>query len=85
MLSALRRDWKNIILQSAMTTVLFVGAIWGLSAALGATARNARVDAATTRIVDEVRSVRTLLCEALSLADNPELAEAVKENCRRNP
>jgi hypothetical protein len=81
MWATLRRDWKAILVQSVLTTVLFIGAIWGLSILMGASARNERVDVATARIVEEVRSVRTLLCEALSQAENPSLVQAVKENC----
>lgn len=84
MFEVLKRDWRGILVQSVLTAVLLVLFIWGLSIALGATARNERVDQATTRIVEEVQSVRDLLCEALSLADNEHLAEAVERNCTRH-
>lgn len=82
MIKTLKRDWRAILIQSVVTTVVMIAIVWALAFFLGSIERDARVDASTAQIVQEVRSVRTLLCEALSLADNDELAQAVEENCQ---
>lgn len=77
----LREDWRAIVVQSVLTTLLFVGAIWGLSTVLGSQKQDDRIDKNTAAIIAQVVETQELLCDLLKGADDPQIRHAIEEHC----
>ncbi len=76
-----KREWRYVILQAIVGAVVILTLATGLSAISGQGALADRVDKNAADIKELVTDNKTLLCEALSQADNERLVRAVEENC----
>lgn len=76
-----KSEWRIILVQAVLTTVILIGAAWTISAVAGAQDAEKRTDKATQVIVQQVQETQELICALLKGADDPQIRKAWSDFC----
>lgn len=76
----LREDFRRALMYGAVAAVLTIALAFGVAAVVGDEVEN-DTNRTVQVVLDESAHTRQLLCDVLIQADNPDIRDAIKENC----